>query len=155
MGRNLATRAVRGSRWTGAETNWRHLPRHYAAVHFHEDDLYDCGWETDFTVDIPEGMKSGVYGVRLRCSDVEDIVPTYVLPPAGTTTAPVAFLASTFTYQAYGNHRRGSVDDAFRARQAEWHAYPWNADQHPEYAARPTTNIPTAAGFAIPACGGR
>jgi N,N-dimethylformamidase len=45
MGRNLATRAVRGSRWTGAETNWRHMLRHYAAVHFHEDDLYDCGWD--------------------------------------------------------------------------------------------------------------
>jgi N,N-dimethylformamidase len=133
--RNLPTRAVRGSRWTGAETNWRHMPRHYAAVHFHEDDLYDCGWETDFTVDIPEGMKSGVYGVRLRCGNVEDIVPIYVLPRAGTAAAPVAFLASTFTYQAYGNHQRGSVDDAFRARQAEWHAYPWNADQHPEYAA--------------------
>src|SRR5262249_60543458 len=111
MGRNLATRAVRGSRWTGAETNWRHLPRHYAAVHFHEDDLYDCGWETDFTVDIQEGMKSGVYGVRLRCGNVEDIVPIYVLPRAGTAPAPVAFLAPTLTYQAYGNHRRSSVDD--------------------------------------------
>ena len=43
--RNLPTRAVRGSRWTGEETSWRHRPRHYAAIHFHEDDLYDCGWE--------------------------------------------------------------------------------------------------------------
>jgi N,N-dimethylformamidase len=40
--RNLPTRAVRGSRWTGEETSWRHMPRHYAAIHFHEDDLYDC-----------------------------------------------------------------------------------------------------------------
>ena len=125
--RNLPTRAVRGSRWSGEETSWRHMPRHYAAIHFHEDDLYDCGWETDFSVEIPTGMASGVYGIRLRCGDIEDIMPIYVLPPAGTATAPIVYLAPTFTYQIYGNHQRDNVDDAFRARQAEWRAYPWNA----------------------------
>src|SRR5438105_29186 len=34
----------------------------------------------------------------------------------------------------YGNHQRGNLDDAFRNRQADWGAYPWNADDHPEYA---------------------
>jgi N,N-dimethylformamidase len=53
---NLPTRAVCGSRWTGEETSWRHRPRHYAAIHFHEDDLYDCGWDADFEVTIPEDM---------------------------------------------------------------------------------------------------
>ncbi|HTZ36173.1 MAG TPA: N,N-dimethylformamidase beta subunit family domain-containing protein, partial [Stellaceae bacterium] len=133
--RNLPTRAVCGSRWRGAEMCWRHAPRDYAAIHFHEDDLYDCGWETDFVVEIPATLRSGVYGVRLRCGAIEDIVPIYVLPPRGTTGAPLVFLASTFTYQIYGNHRRGNADAAFRARQAAWRAYPWNADQHPEYAA--------------------
>ena len=104
--RNLPTRAVRGSRWSGDETNWRHAPRQYAAIHFHEDDLYDCGWETDFAVQIPDRLASSVYGIRLRCGDAADIVPFYVLPPSGTATAPIAFLASTFTYQIYGNHRR-------------------------------------------------
>jgi N,N-dimethylformamidase len=132
--RNLPTRAVRGSYWNGEETCWRHAPRHYAAIHFHEDDLYDCGWETDFKVAIPEAVPSGVYGVRLRCGDVQDIVPFYVLPPRGRAGAPIAFLASTFTYQIYGNHQRGNVDEAFRKRQADWGAYPWNADDHPEYA---------------------
>jgi N,N-dimethylformamidase len=133
--RNLPTRAVCGSRWTGEETAWRHRPRHYAAIHFHEDDLYDCGWDTDFEVTIPEGMASGVYGVRLRGGVEQDIVPFYVLPPAGVVTAPLVFVASTFTYQIYGNHQRGNVDDAFRQRQAEWGAYKWNAQDHPEYAA--------------------
>lgn len=133
--RNLPTRAVCGSRWTGEETCWRHLPRHYAAIHFHEDDLYDCEWDTDFEVTIPDGTASGVYGVRLRCGDAQDVVPVYVLPPAGVATAPIVFLASTFTYQIYGNHQRGNVDDPFRARQAEWGAYAWNAQDHPEYAA--------------------
>jgi N,N-dimethylformamidase len=144
---NLPTRAVRGSRWTGEETNWRHAPRHYAAIHFHEDDLYDCGWQTDFMVEIPAGMTSGVYGVRLRCDDTEDIVPFYVLPPVGTTTAPIAFLASTFTYQIYGNHQRGNTDEAFRARQAAWGAYRWNADQHPEYGASTYNTHPDGSGI--------
>src|SRR5205823_3693397 len=88
----------------------------------------------DFGIEIPEGMPSGVYGVRLRCGELQDIVPFYVLPPRGRTTAPIAFLASTFTYQIYGNHQRGNLDDAFRNRHADWGAYPWNADDHPEYA---------------------
>jgi N,N-dimethylformamidase len=132
---NLPVRGVTGSRWTGAENNWQHAPREYAAIHFHEDDLYDCGWATSFIVEIPDGMPSGVYGVRLRGSDVEDVVPFYVLPAKGAAAKPLVFLASTFTYQIYGNHRRGNTDAAFHARQAEWGAYPHNADQHPEYAA--------------------
>ena len=145
--RNLPTRAMRGSRWTGEETHWWHRRRHYAAIHFHQDDLYDCGWETDFVFEIPAGMASGVYGIRLRCNDIEDIVPVYVLPPAGAATAPIVFLASTFTYQIYGNHQRSSVDNAFRARQAEWHAYPWNADQHPEYGASTYNKHPDGSGI--------
>src|SRR5437764_9051697 len=132
--RNLPTRAVRGSYWTGDEMSWRHMPHHYAAIHFHEDDLYDCEWETDFEIEIPEDMPSGAYGVRLRCGELQDIVPFYLLPPRGRTTAPIAFLASTFTYQISGNHPRGNPDDAFRDRQPDWGAYPWNADDHPEYA---------------------
>jgi N,N-dimethylformamidase len=145
--RNLPTRAVRGSRWTGKETSWRHGPRDYAAIHFHEDDLYDCGWETDLTVDIPSGMASGVYGVRLRSGEIEDIVPFYVLPPRAGPTAPIVFLASTFTYQIYGNHQRGNVDDAFRARQADWRAYPWNAAPHPEYGASCYNKHPDDSGI--------
>jgi N,N-dimethylformamidase len=134
---NLPTRGVTGSRWTGAETGWRHAPRDYAAIHFHEDDLYDCGWATDFAVEIPAGMLSGCYGIRLRAGGAEDIVPFYVLPPKGAAarSKPLVFLASTFTYQIYGNHRRSNTNAEFHARQAEWGAYPHNADQNPEYAA--------------------
>ncbi|MCC7425794.1 MAG: N,N-dimethylformamidase large subunit [Alphaproteobacteria bacterium] len=130
---NLPTRAVRSSRWTGAEMCWRHAPSEYAAIHFHEDDLYDCGWPTDFSVNIPPDMKSGVYGVKIAGGGHQDIVPFYVLPPKGQATAPIAFLASTFTYQAYANHARGNTDDAFRARRAAWGAYPHNPDEHTDY----------------------
>ena len=131
--RNLPTRAVRGSRWGGAAMNWRDRPRDYAAIHFHADDLYDCEWATDFAFEIPPDMKSGIYGIRLRGDGQQDIVPIYVLPPRGVTNAKVAFLASTFTYQVYGNHARGNVDEPYRARRAEWDAYPHNPDEHPEY----------------------
>ena len=46
---NLPTRGVKGSRWTGREMCWRHAPAHYAAIHFHDDDLYDAAGQTDFT----------------------------------------------------------------------------------------------------------
>ncbi|MEO8715057.1 MAG: N,N-dimethylformamidase beta subunit family domain-containing protein, partial [Acetobacteraceae bacterium] len=131
--RNLPTRAVRGSRWSGAAMDWHDRPRDYAATHFHEDDLYDCEWATDFTFEVPPDMPSGVYGIRLRGDGEQDILPVYVLPPRGTTRAPVAFLASTFTYQVYGNHARGNANASYRARRAEWNAYPHNPDEHPEY----------------------
>ena len=147
--RNLPTRGVRGSRWRGAEMCWRHAPRDYAAVHLHADDLYDCGWATSLEVAIPDGMRSGVYGVRLRAGADQDIVPFYVLPPRGEVTAPIAYLAATFTYQAYANHARGNAGAAYKARRAEWGAYPHNPDEHPEYSASTYNRHPDNAGHAL------
>ncbi|MER9586706.1 N,N-dimethylformamidase beta subunit family domain-containing protein [Mesorhizobium sp. M0276] len=84
---NLPARAVRGSRWSGEEMCWRHALDEYAAVHFHEGDLYDCGWETDFCFDIPHDLPSEVYGIRLRCEDAEDIIPFFVRPARDATKA--------------------------------------------------------------------
>ena len=117
---NLPTRGIRGSRWSGTEMDWQHAPREYAAIHFHADDLYDAAWETDFIVTLPAEMRSGVYGVRLRAGGHEDIIPFFVLAPRGTVTAPVAYLAATFTYQAYANHARFNFDAPFRDRAAAW-----------------------------------
>ncbi|WP_374449042.1 N,N-dimethylformamidase beta subunit family domain-containing protein [Stella sp.] len=130
---NLPTRAVCGSLWTGEEHCWRHKPRHYAAIHFHSDDLGDAGWATDFTVEVPADMKSGAYGVRLRTAGYEDVIPFYVVPPRGRATAPVAFLASTFTFQVYANYMRFNCDDAYKARRAAWNAYPYHPDEHHEF----------------------
>ena len=79
----------------------------------------------------------------------EDTVPVWVLPPRGTATAPVAFLASTFTYQAYTNHRRFNADAAFKARQAAWGAYPHNPDDHPEYGASTYNRHPDNTGISL------
>ncbi|MES2710615.1 MAG: N,N-dimethylformamidase beta subunit family domain-containing protein [Pseudomonadota bacterium] len=130
---NAPTRAMAGSRWTGAEMSWRHAPDHYGAIHFHADDLADCGWETDFEFAVPEGLRSGAYALHLTCAEGEDWLPLYILPPRGVAQAPVVFLASTFTYQAYANHARGNADAAYKARVAAWGAYPHNPDDYPLY----------------------
>lgn len=146
---NLPTRAVTGARWTGHEMCWRHAPDHYGAIHFHSDDLYDCGWQTDFSFTVPEGMPSGLYGARLRSGEHEDIIPFYVRPLPGQATASVLFLASTFTYQAYANHTRGNLDAAFRERIADWGAYPNNPDDHPDYAHSTYNRHPDNSGVAL------
>ncbi len=101
---NMPTRAVTGHNWDGNVTNWRQAPAHYGAIHFHADDLYDCGWETDFTFTVPEDLASGLYAARLRGDDgTLGHVCFAVVPPAGKPTAQVALLLSTATYMAYAN----------------------------------------------------
>ncbi len=100
---NLPTRAMKGHNWDGSEYNWRHKPEHYGAIHFHDDDLYDCGWETDFTFEVPADLASGLYCARLICGSDEDYVPFVVRPPRGTVRAPLALLLPTASYWAYGN----------------------------------------------------
>ena len=51
-------------------------------------------------------MRSGAYALHLTCEAGEDWLPLYVLPKRQGPFAPIAFLASTFTYQAYANHAR-------------------------------------------------
>ena len=102
---NLPSRGVKGFNWSGREQNWRHAPQEYGAIHFHDDDHYDAGWDTDFTYVVPDGLRSGVYAVRLRADDDEWYATFFVRPRRGTATAKLAFLASTVTYMAYANYR--------------------------------------------------
>ncbi|MFO1246685.1 MAG: DUF6605 domain-containing protein [Alphaproteobacteria bacterium] len=127
---NMPTRAMRGSSWTGEVMKWTDAPQQYGAVHFHDDDLYDCGWETDFIFDVPAGLPSGVYGVRVRCGGEQDVMPVFILPPPGKAMAKVAILFPTYTYQVYANFERDNFDDSFRARRAEWGVYPHHPAEH-------------------------
>ncbi len=130
---NLPTRAMKGSGWTGEEMCWRHAPAQYGAIHFHDDDIYDCGWETDFTFEVPDDFKSGAYAVRLRAGDDEDMVPFFVRAAPGRAQSSACVLISVFTYTVYANFARGNVDDAYREQIARWGARPWTPDEHPEY----------------------
>ena len=146
---NIPYRGMRGSRWSGEEMNWRNAPHEYAAIHFHEDDLHDCGWDTDFSVTVPDNIPSGVYGVRLTKDGAQDILPFYILPAKDGSRNKVCFLASTFTYQAYANHARGNCDADMRARISDWGASPYNPDDYPIYG-RSTYNFhPDGTGFSI------
>jgi len=130
---NLPTRAMKGAAWTGRERDWTKAPHHYAAIHFHDDDLHDCGWADDLSFTVPAGLKSGVYGMALSCGTRRDVIPFFVRPERGKPTAKVCYLASTFTYQVYSNFSRGAFDDAFRRRVADWKAFPYNPDEHKDY----------------------
>ncbi|HJQ60330.1 MAG TPA: N,N-dimethylformamidase beta subunit family domain-containing protein [Vineibacter sp.] len=130
---NLPARAMKGSTWTGSEMRWTDAPRQYAAIHFHDDDLHDCGWQTDFSFTVPADLKSGVYGMRLECGAHRDIVPFYIRPALGKPTARLVFLASTFTYQVYFNFSRGNYDGPFRQRVKDWNASTFNPQDYPEF----------------------
>jgi N,N-dimethylformamidase len=119
---NMPTRAVVGAFWTGAEHCWRHAPADYAAIHFHDDDLDDCRWSPSFSWTVPETLPSGAYALELSTPHGRDLLPLYILPKKSGPHARLAFLASTFTYQAYANHARGNSDEAYRARVAAWGA---------------------------------
>lgn len=101
---NLPARAMTGFNWSGREMKWTAAPQEYGAIHFHDDDLYDCGWEADFELTVPRAMKSGTYAARLRAAGDEDYIPFYVRPRRGRPTAKVAYLAPTATYLAYANN---------------------------------------------------
>ena len=100
---NLPARAVTGHNWTGQEADFRQAPDEYGAIYFHDDDLEDADWETDFEFDVPSDMKSGIYAVRLQTQGGLDYVPFFVRSPQGEATARVLFLVPTLTYMAYGN----------------------------------------------------
>jgi N,N-dimethylformamidase len=101
---NLPARAMTGHNWSGAVHDWRQAPDQYGAIHFHEDDLHDAGWEVDVSLTVPADLRSGIYCARVAVPGDEDYIPFFVRPPRGTVTAPLAFLASTATYMAYGNN---------------------------------------------------
>jgi N,N-dimethylformamidase len=130
---NFPTRAVTGSLWDGSEMNWSHTPEHYAAIHFHEDDIYDFGWSTSFTFEVPDEMPSGAYVMRLDCDGQFDAIPFFVTAALGKPRAQLCVLVSTFTYVIYGNHARPDYEPAWQDRICDWQAYPHNPAEHPHY----------------------
>ncbi len=130
---NLPARAMTGASWRGQEMCWRHAPEHYGAIHFHDDDFYDCAWATDFSFTIPEDLRSGVYAARLRCGPWEDNIPFFVCPPKGEKQAELCVVIPTFTYVIYSDNGRYDFGPALKEKMAAWGAYPWNPAEHPDF----------------------
>ena len=99
---NLPARGMTGWNFSGEEMCWRHARHEYGAIHFHDDDLYDAGWDVDFEWTVPARVASGVYAARLRAKGAEEYVPFVVLPSPGKA-ARIAFLLPTVEYMAYAN----------------------------------------------------
>lgn len=103
------TRAVTGHDWDGSECDWTRAKFGYGAIHFHDDDMDDAGWETDFTITIPPTARSGAYAVEVETSNGrdQDSITFFVRPTQWKedNRGKVCFVFSTFTYLAYANER--------------------------------------------------
>ena len=130
---NAPTRGVCSSQWDASEFSWKHCPFHYAAIHFHDDDIYDFNWDSSFSFTIPKDMASGLYVMRIKAGDHEDAMPFFVCAPKAKPTAKLCVLVSTFTYTIYGNHARPDYHDGWLKRIADWGAYPYNPAVNREY----------------------
>jgi N,N-dimethylformamidase len=101
-------RGVVSSGWRGDVFDARFAPDEYAAIHFHRDDLTDCGWVSQAQIDLPPDLPSGVYAVRLTASDeTEDLVPVFVRPAPDAVVAPLLLVLPTNSYLAYANDHVG------------------------------------------------
>lgn len=106
------TRAVKSSAWDGSTQNFRQKPEHYAAIHFHEDDLTDAGWEVSLAWSIPQDLDSGIYALKVTLDGSEDYTPFFVRAKPGKRK-PLALLIPTASYLAYANQRLGFTEGPF------------------------------------------
>ena len=137
--RNMPTRAVTGSTWTGRDMCWRHAPDEYAAIHFHDDDIVDCHWPATHEWVVPLDFRSGSYALLLEAGDARENIPFFIVPPLGKPGAKIAVLMSTFTYVIYQNNARlewltdPGWRQAWQALSKAWNAYPHYPGDHPEF----------------------
>ena len=127
----LPTRAMTGASWTGEQHDWARAPGQYAAIHFHEDDQGDLGWQESFALEVPADWPSGFYSAHLRSERGEDHLAFFVRPAA--PRAPVALLVPTFTYQVYGCFVRPGRAAENRERAASWGALLETPDTNPQF----------------------
>lgn len=131
---NMPTRAVAGRRWDASTDDFTRAPDQYAAIHFHADDLADCGWRPSFSLTLPPDLRSGVYAARLTAGMEIDHIP-FIVGPSKTTKHRVAVLLPTFTYLAYANARSIGPDDTYMPLGWEVAQEPLDREliRHPEY----------------------
>ena len=134
---NLLARAMTGHNWSGETLDWRLAPEEYSAIHFHDDDLYDCGWKSDFSFTVPPRMRSGFYAVRLTAGQTEGRIAFFVRPPLDRANAPLAFLVSTASYLAYANFKPTPqrYTEVMTGRVSVMHPLNFALDAHPEWGA--------------------
>jgi len=146
---NLPTRAMTGSRWSGALHRWTEDPPQWGAIHFHDDDIGDAGWEPSLTFTVPRDWASGVYALHLEKDGARDNIVFYVRAAVAGAQAKVAFLAPTFTYTIYGQYRKKGQQALIAERARAWGALPHAPDGHPEYGVSPYNFHSDGSGVAM------
>ena len=132
---NLPIRAKTGHNWDTTQHRWTDAPEQWGAMYVVEDAIYDCGWETDFEANIPDGTPSGLYAAKLEREGSETaFIPFVVRPPKGTTSAPLCVVMPDASYLAYAN-----IDEAFDPgydfqfnRVARWGPDDFYHNDHPD-----------------------
>ncbi|MBA2578111.1 MAG: LamG domain-containing protein [Euzebyaceae bacterium] len=144
---NLPARAMSGHAFGGGERAWTSAPETHGALHFHDDDLDDCGWDVAFELTVPDSLRSGVYAAKLSAGDSEYHVPFFVRPAGRRATAPILFLVPTNSYLAYANFR-----EAFAQENGVLGLYHFHGDGSAvlySSARRPIVNLRPRANFDI------
>ena len=100
---NMPMRGATGHNWDGSVESWVQDPAQYGAIHFHNDDVTDCGWDTSLSIEIPQGTQSGYWIARLTTKGVKSDVPFFISVKPGLSNAKLLFIAPTATYMAYAN----------------------------------------------------
>lgn len=114
------TRAVTGPAWDGSVASWTARPDLYDAIHFHDDDLDDAGWEPTLTWEAGRDLPSGLYAFHVRGRRSEDRIPVVVRPPRDRATADVLVVAPLFSWLAYANSRSASAAANPRTPRADY-----------------------------------
>jgi hypothetical protein len=115
---NAPTRGIRGWNWDGSEVDFTKAKYGYGAIHFHEDDLDDAAWETDFSIQVPHDARSGIYAVEVesikgrKTSDQIVFIVSTTEETRSKATGKVALILPTFTYLAYANDKLGDTNRA-------------------------------------------
>lgn len=111
----LPARGMTGHGWRGEARSWQQAPGEYGAIHFHDDDIQDAGWDTDFAWTVPADLPSGMYAARLTSDADEDHIPFVVRPALHGKRNDLLFIVPTASYLAYANeHMALDLDFAER-----------------------------------------
>ena len=100
---NTPMRACSGHNWDSSVESWQEDPSQYGAIHFHDDDMTDCYWETSVNITPPKDAPSGYYIARLTAPGVQSDVPFFVSVLPAKPKAGILLIAPTATYLSYAN----------------------------------------------------
>ncbi|MCZ7934868.1 hypothetical protein O9X90_21310 [Agrobacterium leguminum] len=112
---NTPARCATGHEWTIDAPDFRAQPQHFGAIHFHDDDVTDVGWQPSINIELPRALPSDVYALRIKDGPYVEHIPFFVRPAAGRKSSSVLFLVPTASYLAYSNEH--AAHDAHDAQQ--------------------------------------